>query len=56
MGKNYSDILEMQFDLQYHLHMSVEDYNNNDIRDNNWIHSRLVRQKQDENEQRKKNA
>ena len=55
MGKNYKDILEMQFDLQYHLHMSVTDYNDNDMKDNNWIHSRLCKQKQDENELRKKN-
>jgi hypothetical protein len=45
----------MQFDLQYYLHMSVKDFDENEARDNRWIHGRLVKQKQDENEARKKN-
>jgi hypothetical protein len=48
MGKSLSDILEMQFDLLYYLNMTIQDYDNNDVRDNNWIHSRLVLQKKEE--------
>ena len=48
MGKNLKDILEIQFDLLYHLNMTIADYDENDIRDNSWIHSRLVLQKKNE--------
>jgi hypothetical protein len=48
MGKGLSDILEMQFDLIYYLNMTILDYDNNDILDNSWLHSRLVKQKKDE--------
>jgi hypothetical protein len=48
MGKNLIDILETQFDLMYYLHMTVQDYDNNDIRDNSWTHSRLILQKKNE--------
>lgn len=53
MGKNLNDILETQFDLLYYLNMTILDYDNNDIRDNNWIHSRLVLQKKEEMKARK---
>jgi len=53
MGKSLNDILEMQFDLLYYLNMTIQDYDNNDARDNNWIHSRLVLQKKNENKARK---
>lgn len=52
MGKNLKDILETQFDLMYYLRMSVQDYDNNDIRDNKWLHSRLILQKKKEKEAR----
>ena len=32
----------------YHLNMSVVDFDNNDTKDNTWLHSRLVKQKEDE--------
>ena len=54
MVPSYKDMLEMQFDLQYYLHMSIDDFDNNDVGDNRWLHSRLVKQKQDENESRNK--
>jgi len=53
MGKSLRDILENQFDLLYYLSMTIEDYDNNDIRDNSWIHSRLVLQKKNEAKARK---
>jgi len=34
--------------------MSVSDYDENDSRDNSWIHSRLRKQKQEEMEAKKK--
>ena len=48
--KNYNDILEEQFNLQYYLNMSVKDYDENDVGDNRWLYSRLVDQKKKENE------
>jgi hypothetical protein len=48
MGLNLKDILEMQFDLQYYLHMSIADFDNNDMKDNEWLHGRLCNQKQEE--------
>jgi hypothetical protein len=44
----------MQFDLQYYLHMSISDYDNNDIKDNEWLHSKLYEQKEDEAKAREK--
>jgi len=44
----------MQFNLMYHLHMGIADFDANDMRDNEWLHSRLLKQKQDEEEARKK--
>lgn len=55
MGKNLNDILETQFDLLYYLSMTISDYDDNDARDNAWIHSRLVLQKKNEMKA-KKNA
>jgi len=34
--------------------MSVSDFNENDMRDNEWTHSRLVKQRKDEEELKKK--
>jgi hypothetical protein len=48
MAKHLEDILEMQFNLMYYLHISVTDFDNNDSRDNEWLYSRLVKQKKDE--------
>jgi len=54
MARPLVDILEMQFNLMYHLHMGIADFDANDMRDNEWLHSRLLKQKQDEEEARKK--
>ena len=54
MGRRLEDILEMQFDLMYYLYMSVSDFDESDMRDNEWLHSRLVKQKKDEEEANKK--
>jgi hypothetical protein len=56
MGKGLNDILEMQFDLLYYLNMTIQDYDNNDVRDNNWLHSRLILQKKEEKIAREKAA
>ena len=57
MGRTLQDVLEMQFNLLYHLHMSITDFDNNDAKDNEWFNSRLIKQKEDEIEaKRKKNA
>ena len=39
----------MQFDLLYHLRMTLNDYLELDIQYINWFHSRLVKQKIEEN-------
>ena len=44
----------MQFVLLYYLHMSISDYNHNDIRDNEWIYGRFVQQRKEEIEAKKK--
>ena len=54
MARPLEDILEMQFNLMYYLHMSVVDFDENDMRDNEWLHSRLIKQKRDEEESKKK--
>ena len=41
-------MLEVQFDLMYHLEMSITDYDRNDIKDNAWMHARLIQQKNEE--------
>ena len=56
LGKSLNDILEMQFDLMYYLHMSIADFNENDARDNEWLHSRLVKQKNEEIEAKRKHG
>ena len=48
------EILETQFNLLYHLKMSVVDFENMDIRDIDWTYSRLVKQIKDENKQRER--
>lgn len=37
----------------YYLNMTIADYDNNDVRDNSWLHSRLVLQKRNELKARK---
>jgi hypothetical protein len=34
----------------YYLHISVADFDSNDSKDNEWLYSRLVKQKKDEQE------
>lgn len=53
MARSLVDILEMQFNLMYYLHMSTVDFDENDMRDNEWLHSRLVKQRKDEEELKK---
>jgi hypothetical protein len=48
MGKKLQNIFEMQFSLMYHLHMSIRDFNENDTTENNWLFSRLIKEKEDE--------
>lgn len=38
----------------YYLHMPVSDFDENDMADNEWLHSRLIKQKKDEEEAMKK--
>lgn len=38
----------MQFDLMYYLHMTIADFDNNDSKDNMWLHARLIQQKNEE--------
>jgi len=49
MGKKLSNIFEMQFSLMYYLHMGINDFNNNDTKENDWLFSRLIKEKEDEN-------
>lgn len=56
MGKDLTSILEMQFDLMYYLNMSISDFDSQDTADLNWLHGRLVKQKKDEIEAKKKVA
>lgn len=44
----------MQFDLMYYLHISITDFDRNDIKDNYWLHSKLCEQKRKELEAREK--
>jgi hypothetical protein len=48
MELNLSDILEVQFRLLYFLHMSINDFNEMDLRDISWTYSRLLKQLEDE--------
>ena len=52
MARNLNDILMMEFDLMYHMHMNITDFDNNDIKDNIWLHNRLCEQKREENKAR----
>jgi hypothetical protein len=54
MGKTLQELLETQFNLLYHLHMSISDFDNNDAKDNDWLFSRLCKIKNDEIEARRK--
>lgn len=47
MEMSLSDILEIQFKLLYHLHMSISDFNEMDLRDISWMYSRLSKQLED---------
>ena len=55
MGKTLQELLEMQFNLLYYLHMSITDFDNNDAKDNDWILSKLISEKNKEIEARKGN-
>jgi hypothetical protein len=48
MGRRLKDILEMQFNLMYHLHMSKSDIEDADVKELDWIYGRLVEQKKKE--------
>ena len=54
MARDLNDVLELQFRLMYYLHMSITDFDNNDIKDNEWLHTRLIKQKEDENKNHSK--
>ena len=55
MGKTLQELLETQFNLLYYLHMSISDFDNNDAKDNEYLFSRLCKQKNEEIETRKGN-
>jgi hypothetical protein len=40
--------MEIQFDLMYHLGMNLTEIENCDLKELDWFHSRLVKQKKDE--------
>ena len=50
MGKLLPEILEIQFNLLYYLHLSISDFDNTDLKDLDWMYNRLVKQKRDEKE------
>ena len=54
MVKPLQEILETQFNLQYHLKVSVQDFENMDLKEIEWIYGRLIKEKRDENEAKKK--
>ena len=54
MGRTLQDVLEIQFNLLYHLHMSISDFEANDIHDNEWLNSRIAKQKEDEIDAKRK--
>ena len=56
MGRILQDMLEVQFNLLYHLHMSIQDFDENDIKDNEWLYGRTLKQKEDEIEAKRKHG
>ena len=56
MGRTLQDVLEIQFNLLYHLHLSISDFDTNDIKDNEWLNSRVIKQKADEIAARENNV
>jgi len=54
MGRDLTSILEMQFNLMYYLRMSISDFDNQDVSDLEWLYSRLIKQKKNEIEEKKK--
>lgn len=52
MVRPLKEILEVQFNLLYYLHMGVKDFEESDLREIDWLYGRLVKQKQDENDNR----
>ena len=48
MARHLKDILEMQFNLMYHLHMTKADIENCDLKELDWIYGRLIEQKKKE--------
>lgn len=54
MAKPLRDILERQFSLSYHGVMSHEEYAVTDLKKIEWMYGRLIQQKRDEDEARKR--
>lgn len=48
-----ADLLEMQFDLMWHLHMSLSDIEGTDTKELEWLHGRVVEQIKKENKVRR---
>ena len=44
--------MEQKFNLMYYTSMTSSDFDNMDIRKIDWLHSRLIKQKQDEDKRR----
>jgi len=56
LGDNLATILEKKFSLLYHVGLSIEDYNNMDIKKVDWFYGRLIRQRNDEIEASRVNS
>ena len=48
MARRYESILEVQFNLAYYNVLSASEYDETDLKDIDWLYSRLTKQKQDE--------
>jgi len=47
-ARRYESILEVQFNLAYHNILSASEYDETDLKDIDWLYSRLAKQKQEE--------
>ena len=47
MGKNLQEILEQQFNFLNYLKLSLDDYNNMNLKELNWMYARLIKDLKD---------
>ena len=52
LGINLPNLMEQKFNLMYYTSMTSSDFDNMDIRKIDWLHSRLIKQKRDEDKKR----